>query len=176
MILCLNYPHTVNTLDLILERGLFWEIAQKVACLQAWPVWFSEGDSPRGLMNSLSSYFVNQQTKDLQTKASLPTSKQPGPHRKGLQGYHWDTFRKQLHLVMHKRKRLKPVLLCWWNSAKNKTHKKLLGEVQNSHEFVSHLQQKTSAFPLMSPSYHLRSCFWSMLTVWPVASDAGQTG
>lgn len=34
MVFCLNYPCTVNMLDLILERGLVGEITLETACLQ----------------------------------------------------------------------------------------------------------------------------------------------
>lgn len=80
------------------------------------------------------------QTRDLQTELSLLNSEQPEPWRNGLWRYHQDAFGKQLHLVMHKEKGSS---LFWCVVLKAKIK---FGELQNSHEIVSHLSHDNLSF------------------------------
>lgn len=146
-------------------------MALKAACLQVWPFLFSEGDSPKGLMNRRRSHLVNQQHKDLQTKLILLTLEQPELHQ-GLQKHHWGSFRKSFCLVQHKQED-SSLFSCVVDTVLKSRSKKQCGKLQNTHKFVSHLQHDNRSFPshlAQLPPAKL------LLAAWPGASCCGQTG
>lgn len=132
-------------------------MALKAACLQVWPFLFSEGDSPRDMMNRWRSHLVNQQHKDLQTKLILLTLEQPELHWKGLQKHHWGSFRKSFCLVQHKQED-SSLFSCVIDMVLKEAKSSVVScRIPTSLYPISNMI--TSAFPPMLPSYHLQNCF-----------------